>query len=114
MPTDGNFQVAFHKRIKDLSTSQEVPCYFLTAVTGGGMVLLTLAESETNSLYNARVEFSHWQRNHVSPIPFVFFSPWTTIDSCDQVMTLQHLINCSKKITSILCVLRKGKTFKKH
>jgi hypothetical protein len=84
------------------------------AVTEGGMVLLTLAESETNSLYNEGVVFRHWQKNQVSHIPFVFFLPWTTTDSSDQVMAVHHLINGSRKITFNLCVLRKGKTFKKH
>jgi hypothetical protein len=59
MSTDKEFQDTFHKRINDLSTSQEVPCYFLTAVTGGGMVLLTLVESETNSLYKVGVVFGY-------------------------------------------------------
>jgi hypothetical protein len=49
LTADGNFTVAFHKRTKDLRTSQEVPCCFLMAVTGEGMVLLTLVESATNN-----------------------------------------------------------------
>jgi hypothetical protein len=78
------------------------------------MVLLTLAESETNSLYKVGVVLGYRQRNQVSPISFIFFLPWRTIDSCDQVTAVHHLINGSRKITSILCVLRNGKTFKKH
>jgi hypothetical protein len=35
------------------------------------MVLLTLAESETNSLHKAGVVHSHWQRNQVPPISFL-------------------------------------------
>ena len=54
-------------------TSQEVPC-FLTEGSGGGKVLLTLAESATNSSCAEDITFGHQQRSYV--FCFIFMSPF--------------------------------------